>query len=43
MCTYQSVQPTNNNYIEKGVGQKVNKSLKMNIQQEIGHIKKGED
>ena len=31
MCTY--LQPINNTYIEKGVGQKVNK-LKMNIQQE---------
>ena len=32
--------PISNTYIEKGVGQKVNK-LKMNIQQEVGHVKKG--
>ena len=39
MCTY--LQPVSNNYIVKGVDQ-IDK-LKMIIQQEVGHVKKGKD
>ena len=36
MCTY--LQPISNNYIEKGGSES---QQKMNIQQEVGHVKKG--